>query len=59
MRCARCGGLMVADYGELFCINCGRQLEPAHPPPPGLSIRRQEGKHQNKVREKTFYRRGI
>ncbi len=57
MSCARCGGLMVADYGELFCINCGRPLEPAHPPPPGLSTRRQEGKHQRKSAKESVVRR--
>lgn len=21
--CERCGGKLLADYGEIFCINCG------------------------------------
>lgn len=29
--CPRCGGVLLLDWGELFCLNCGHRESPDTP----------------------------
>lgn len=31
MRCVKCQGLVVNEYGDVRCLNCGRRYFPPEP----------------------------